>query len=253
MKKILLDKPKQDILIAFDFLIVVILLVFAGIWAWHKFMTSAPYVDEARYPIRGIDISSHNGDVDLDAAANDNVRFAFIKATEGVDFQDENFKTNYNKAKRAGIKTGAYHFFRFDKDGVEQAINFLRTIGNRNFELGLAVDVEKNGNRSGIPPDSISYRLVTMIDYLNLKGYRVTLYSNRDGYAEYLMQTFPGYPLWICSFSEIPFNGEWTFWQYDHHGKVAGIEGDVDLNVFCGSEKEWTNFLSGALWPYESQ
>lgn len=252
MIKFLSGKPKQDLVIAFDFLIVVLLLVFAGIWAWHQFITSAPYVDETRYPVRGIDISSHNGMVNLDAAAKDGIEFVFIKASEGVNFKDENFRINYSKAQHAGLKTGAYHFFRFDKDGVEQAMNFLNSIGKRSFELGLAIDIEKTGNPDGIPLDSIAFRLSSMIDYLNLKGYRVTLYSNRDGYFDYLMENFPGFPLWICSFSEIPFNAEWTFWQYDHHGRVSGIKGDVDLNAFCGSGKEWENFLNGSLWPYES-
>lgn len=40
-------------------------------------------------------------------------------------------------------------------------------------------------------------------------------------------------------FSEHPIDAEWTYWQYDHHGKVNGIRGDVDLNAFNGTRKEF--------------
>lgn len=246
------DKPKADVEAAIDFIFVVALLAFASVWAYHKFLSTPPYVDSEHYPVRGIDVSSHNGMMNLDAAASSGIEFIFIKASEGASFRDENFRLNYTKARHAGLKTGAYHFFRFDVDGVAQAVNFLRAVGYRKLDLGLAVDVEKHGNPEGISPDTIAYRLTQMMDYLNLMGHRVTFYTNRDGYYDYLVHSFPGSPLWICSFSETPINAEWTFWQYDHHGRVDGIKGDVDLNVFCGSRAEWDNYLSGALWPYEN-
>ncbi len=245
-------KPKADIEAAIDFVLVAALLAFASVWAYREFMTTPPYVDPDRYPVRGIDVSNHNGAIDFDKAAEAGIEFAFIKASEGATFRDKSFHTNYLKAKHARIKTGAYHFFRFDVDGVTQAVNFLGAVGYRKLDLGLAIDVEKHGNPEGIAADSIAKRLSEMVDYLNLMGHRVTFYTNRDGYYDYILQTMPGSPLWICSFAETPINAEWTFWQYDHHGKVAGINGDVDLNAFCGNRQEWENFLSGALWPYES-
>ncbi len=247
------ERPIADIEVALDFLVVTALVIFTGIWAYKQFLESPPYVDPVKYPIRGIDISAHNGMMNLDAAAQDGIQFAFIKASEGISFRDENFRLNYLKARHAGLKIGAYHFFRFDVDGVKQAVNFLGAVGYRKLELGLVIDVEKHGNPEGIPPDSIQLRLTQMVDYLNLMGHRVTFYTNRDGYFDYLLQSFPGYPLWICSFQKYPINAEWTFWQFDHHGHVKGIKGDVDLNVFFGSEREWNNFLAGDIWPYEGE
>lgn len=253
MKKFLFNKPIQDIEVGLDFLIVVLLMIFSGYWAWKSFITSPPYIDEKKYPVKGIDISSHNGNVDFKSVKKSGIDFVFIKATEGADFKDKNFSQNYSNARVEGLKIGVYHFFKFDKDGVLQANNLLNTLAFRKPELGIVVDVEREGNDTSIPLDSINERLATMVDYLNLKGHRVMFYTNKDGYHDYLAETFPGYPLWICSFSNNPFYGEWTFWQHNHHGKVNGIKGDVDLNVFCGSKKEWHNFLKGALWPYETQ
>ncbi|MCM1291238.1 MAG: hypothetical protein NC201_03610 [Prevotella sp.] len=234
---------RKDIKIVLLFIGVSIMLILAGWYAYNLYIHTPPYVDPVKYPVRGIDLSSHNGMLSFDGVKQDGYEFVFLKATEGEDFRDSNFRLNYDKASRAGLKIGAYHYFRFDKDGVSQALNLLRAIGTRRLHLGIAIDVESTGNAKNVPIDSIRYRLSEMIDYLNLRGYSVTLYSNRDGYYDYLKDDFRGYPLWICSFSKIPINDDWTFWQYFHHGKVKGIKGDVDLNAFYGSRAEWQQYL----------
>lgn len=231
--------PQKDIWTAIGFLVLMVILFFSCIWVWEQYLTTPPYVDPDRYPVRGIDVSSHNGVIDFRKVRAEGYEFVFIKASEGSDFKDKNFKTNYAKARKAGIKTGAYHFFRFDRDGVDQAINFLKAVGNRQLDLGLAVDVEQQGNPEGIDKELITERLTAMAEYLYLKGYRVTFYTNKTGYEEFLMESFPGYPLWICSFSEHPIDADWTYWQYDHHGKVSGIKGDVDLNAYNGTREEF--------------
>lgn len=228
-------RPKKDIIVAGAFAAVLVLLGGAIWWAWHYYVSTPPYVDFERYPVRGFDISSHNGYANMNAAADAGYKFVFIKASEGVDFRDENFVINYNKASHAGLKTGAYHFFRFDKDGIEQANNLLRTVGRRRLDLGLVIDVEEAGNAKGVPMDSIRARLQLMVEYLNMRGHHVMFYSNRGGYEKYLLQDFEGMPLWICQFTDNSGNDDWTFWQYDHHGRIPGIRGEVDLNVYCGT------------------
>lgn len=231
--------------------VVVTLMLIGACWrAITEFYTSPPYVDPERYPVRGIDISSHNGMMNLNAVAASGVEFVFIKATEGKSFRDPNFFLNYQKADHAGLKIGAYHYFRFDVDGIDQARHFLHQLRGLRLEVGLAIDVEDQGNANGVNADLVKKRLGDMVDYLNLKGIRPIIYTNKKGYEKYLLDSFPGCTLWICSFNETPIDAEWTFWQYDHHGKVAGITGDVDLDVFCGNEKEWTEFLRGKMWPY---
>lgn len=245
--------PAKDILMAVVFALLVVAFGATAFWTWRKFMTSAPYVDTERYPVRGIDVSSHNGYVNFKRVAKDGYEFVFIKATEGVDFKDKNFLVNYYASEKAGLKRGAYHFFRFDRDGVDQAVNFLRTVKDHPLELGLAIDVEAEGNPKGVPVELVQERLQAMLDFLNMEGYRVTLYTNVMGYETYLLNTFAGYPLWICSFSSTPFDADWTFWQYDHHGKVSGISGDVDLNTFSGSRSDWKQFTAESSFSNSGQ
>lgn len=226
------------------FILVTLLLSGAAWWAWHTYITTPPYVDPERFPVRGIDMSAHNGYANLDAAAQAGYEFVWIKASEGRDFKDANFHLNYDKARHAGMKIGAYHFFRFDRDGIDQANNLLQAIGRRPLDLGVAIDVEEHGNAPDVPIDSITARLQVMAEYLNMRGYRVTFYSNRDGCEKYLARDFPGAPLWVCSFTDNSANDDWDFWQFNHHGKVPGFRSDVDINVFKGSRDEWERWLN---------
>ena len=243
-------RPARDIATAVVFLGVIGLLVFSAIKTYREYQSTPPYVDPQKYPVRGIDISRYNGDIDFERVAASGIDFVFIKASEGVTHRDTLFRRNMADATRAGLITGAYHFFRFDSDGVEQALNFLRAVGHRKPELGLVIDVESAGNPSGVDPIKIKKNLASMVEYMNLLGHRVMIYTNHDGYYDYIEEILPGYPLWICRFRENPINAEWTFWQYDHHGRVDGIQGDVDLNAFCGSREDWERFLDGEVWPY---
>lgn len=244
--KILADinTRKNDIMIFCCFLLAAALLAWSAYAAWMHFRTTPPYVDRARYPVLGIDVSAHNGMMNLNAAAGEGVEFVWIKASEGETFRDKNFRLNYQKAGTAGMKRGAYHFFRFDKDGVSQAINLLEAVGDRKLEMGIAIDIESSGNPRDISTEKVKERIAAMVDYLNLRGFSPTLYANRKDYYEYLDDSFPGSRLWICSFADDPISEDWKFWQFSHQGSVGGISGKVDMNVFGGSRKEWLDFLN---------
>lgn len=235
---------KKDKVVAIGFVAITTLLVYACWWAWQEFRTSPPYVDFVKYPVRGIDISRHNGMMNFDAIVSDGVKFVFIKATEGVSHRDENFELNHSKAVRAGLAVGAYHFFRFNVDGIKQAVNFYNTIKHFDLNVGAVIDVEEYGNNTDISPELVSEQVAAMADYLTMKGLRVIIYTNKAGYYDYIYGKLNNYPLWICSFSEVPINAEWTFWQFNHHGRVRGVKGDVDLNVFAGNEEQWQEFIT---------
>ena len=246
----LTGRPAKDIAAAIVFCGVLCLLIWSALWAYRKFGHPSPQIDLEKYPVRGIDISRHNGNVDFRKVKDSGIDFVFIKASEGITHRDSLFKKNHELAREAGLKTGAYHFFRFDSDGPAQAINFLESVDSLPLELGYVIDVEKDGNPDGIPAATIKDRLLSMVEYMHLMGHRVTIYTNLEGYSSYVAPEFPGITLWICSFRDNPINADWTFWQYDHHGKVEGIAGEVDLNVFCGSREDWQRYLDGAVWPY---
>lgn len=232
----------QDYLVAALFLIVVAGLVYAGIYAWRK-SREMPPPDVSAYRVRGIDVSAHNGDIDFQKVKKAGMQFVFIKASEGVDFRDAAFAKNFDNARQAGLPIGVYHFYRYDKTGIDQAVNLYHALNGRIPELGVVIDLEDAGNTVDSNRDFVIENLAEMIDYLNLRGLTVTFYTNKDGYYKYLYNNYSGHALWICSFTQQPIDAEWRFWQYSHNGRVPGVSGPVDLNVYRGDSVEWKKFL----------
>lgn len=234
----------KDIMAAIGFLAVLAVLVYGGMWAWRTYRSTGAKVDFGRYPVRGIDVSAHNGDIDFEKVADSGIRFAWIKASEGETVRDKRFMENYTGAVAGGLRSGAYHFFRFDCEGISQAQNLCNALDNIKPQMGVAIDVELEGNPDGIDDETVIRHLHDMIDYLNLKGLPVTLYTNKEGYSRFLAREFEDLPLWICSFTDYEPMGEmnWSFWQYTHSGSVPGVPGNCDMNVFYGSYPQLKQF-----------
>lgn len=214
---------------------------------WYLLLSVPAAVGDVPYdefPIRGIDVSAHNGDIDFRAVKSSGIEFVLMKATEGNDFKDVRFADNYREARRAGLKVGAYHFFRFDSDGVRQAINFMHSMRGRNPDLPAVVDFEEWTNPSEVPDDTVVARLDDMLNHLRMNGYEVLIYTNKDGYDRWVKKRFGDYPLWLCSFSRIDSPDDWVLWQYSHRGSVDGIRGRVDMNVFRGDRAQWDEMCS---------
>jgi lysozyme len=207
------------------------------------------YPSLARYPVQGVDVSHHQGDIRWSALKSRRVRFAYIKATEGATFQDSAFATNWRGAAAAGIVPGAYHYFTLCRSGADQAANFIATT-NLVAGIGLppAVDLEFGGNCAHRPTveafeAELQVFLTTVSEQL---GCRPVLYVTEDFYGPYVEGRFPGYPVWIREMHgepRLPPGRRWTLWQFADHARNAAIpEIFVDLDVFHGSEKEFAAF-----------
>src|SRR5262245_52462151 len=128
-------------------LVVVLGLVGAGM-AFYYFNYSP---DRTIHPLRGIDVSHHQGVVDWGKVAKSDVVFAILKATEGGDYVDDTFARNLAGARAAGLVVGAYHFFTFCRPGAKQAANFLRVVPRDRPMLPPVVDIEFGGNCTARP------------------------------------------------------------------------------------------------------
>lgn len=204
-------------------------------------------VDRSRYPVIGVDLSAHNGSVDFDSVGAAGVAFAYIKASEGVSFRDSAFARNARSAHAAGLAVGAYHFFRFECDGSGQARNLMAAVDSLPVTLPLAIDIEEWGNRVAVPTDTIVARLQTMESELRAAGFRVIIYTNKNGYHRFYRSAFAtetAPPLWICSFTDPPLDAPWTLWQHSHSSHIPGIPGHTDLNTFNGTPEAFATWAS---------
>ena len=78
----------------------------------HIYLTStgrqaADVPSKQDYPVRGVDLSYYQGNIDWDVLASQGVDFCFIKATEGIDHNDSQFAQNWETAQSAQIYVGA--------------------------------------------------------------------------------------------------------------------------------------------------
>lgn len=211
-----------------------LLLLALGAWkAYDRWLAPGANPSKVLYPLRGVDVSVHNGEIDFEAMKASGIDFVYIKATEGTDFMDRMYVANTSAARSAGLPAGAYHFFRFDTDGELQALNFIAALRGQHFALPPAIDVEEWGNPDGYATTQILERLRSMVAEMERHGYKPMLYTNKDGYYRFIRGNFDDYPLWICSFSDPPLehNVPFTLWQYTHRGEVNGVEDRVDMNA----------------------
>jgi lysozyme len=184
----------------------------------------------------GIDVSHHQrGGIDWHRVAGDDIAFAYIKATEGGDHVDRDFRRNWAAADEAGLRRGAYHFFTLCTPGDVQADNFLATVPDDPDALAPAIDLELAGNCSRRPTrQSVHRELRAFLHAVeSATGHRALLYfgSPWDGFElRYRVQATFGRPRWQRSIALRP-GGAWRLWQYSGVSNVDGVDGPVDLNV----------------------
>ncbi len=202
-----------------------------------------------RYPVRGIDVSHHQGPIDWDRVAEAGIRFAYIKATEGGDLVDRRFVENWRGAHRAGLARGAYHFFTLCRPGTEQAANFMATVPRTDDAMPPAVDLEFTGNCTDRTRwlDAFAELSQFLERVESYYGRKAVLYVRPDFYAAYLKGQTINNPLWLQGFILKPSYGEraWSFWQYHAFGRIEGIAGPVDRNVFRGDPEEFAAWIKG--------
>jgi lysozyme len=190
----------------------------------------------AGYSVHGIDVSAYQGRIDWPRVAQQRVRFAFIKASEGVTLRDARFKRNWGEARKAGILSGAYHYFQPNRDGGEQAQLFIATVPIRTGDLPPVLDVEApRFHDVAEMRREVRQWLAAVEAYY---GVRPILYSNYTFYRHYLAGHFDDYPLWLAHYEvarpALPAE-RWIIWQHSDEAYVPGIRGAVDFNVFQGS------------------
>ncbi len=190
------------------------------------------------FGVHGIDVSHYQKAIDWKRVAAQDVQFAFIKASEGEEMQDTLFCKNWDAMRLAGITRGAYHFFRPGVSAVLQAQNFLSTIDLQHGDLPPVLDVEVT---DGYSPEQVAHGVNTWLSIVE-DAYKVKpiVYSNQKFFNRYLAKNLSDYPVWVARYTkiwspEIEEGHAWSFWQYGNRGRLKGIAGDVDFNVFNGS------------------
>ncbi|UKT62289.1 glycoside hydrolase family 25 protein [Pedobacter mucosus] len=192
------------------------------------------------YTIHGIDVSYYQGKINWQQVKtmkedDVNIRFAFIKATEGLLQVDPYFQRNWREAPKAGIICGAYHFFRPKRNGKSQAKFFLQVVNIEKGDLPPVVDIE---SLDGVSPLKMRAELADFLNYVEMKTkVRPIIYTGLKFYEDYLDGSFDDYSLWIAHYYQPKLRldkSRWKFWQHSDKAKINGIGHVVDFNAFNG-------------------
>ena len=233
--------------------IIIAVLMAAAIIPAELFMNGFIRIDpsEKDYPVRGIDVSSYQGEIDWRVLSGQGIDFAFIKATEGSSFVDRNFEYNYSEALKTELRVGAYHFFSYESSGENQAANFIKTVEKTENMLPPVVDLEFYGEyeKNPLSREEVSIELQKCLDRLE-ENYNVKpiIYATARSYSRYLSGEYEDYDIWIRSMISVPHfqdGRKWTFWQYSDKGKLDGYSGEekyIDMNVFNGTREDFKKY-----------
>ena len=200
------------------------------------------------YPIKGFDVSHHQGVIDWKKISPQQYQFVYLKATEGGDYQDDQFQNYWMEARERGMHVGAYHFYRLCRDGKIQAQNFIETVPNKSNALPPVIDLEYDSNCiNTFTKEQLLKQIKIMHDELHHHYAKQPIfYTSKNFYNIILVGEFKNTPIWIREYKEQPDLKDgraWTFWQQTNQGSIQGIRKSVDLNVFHGSADEWKAFL----------
>lgn len=189
----------------------------------------------------GIDVSSYQKDIDWSATAKDkNIKFVYVKATEGATYRSRHYQYNIENARQYGINVGAYHFFRPNVPVEKQFRNFTTVVKKEDQDLIPLIDVEVRGNNLTVKAlvDSVLAFADKLEDYY---GCKPMIYTGHAFYNSFLSGKIPGYPLFIARYSKVEprltGGANWVLWQFSEKGVIAGIDHAVDLcrfNKGCG-------------------
>lgn len=201
------------------------------------------------YELHGIDVSKHQGSIWWPSVKqmkekDIQLRFVFIKATEGYTLTDRQYSRNWKQAKEHQLARGAYHFFVAGKDGARQAAHFLKKVDFEKGDLPPVLDIEDmNGHSAASVRTELDEWLKLVSDECNCKP---IIYTNADFYNRHLAGFYKDYPLWVAHYyqqKKPQVVHDWIFWQHNDRGKVNGIKESVDFNVFNGSESAFKKLL----------
>ena len=198
---------------------------------------------ESHLPYDGIDVARYQKGADWAKIASDkNIKFAYIKATEGANRVDECYTYHLNGARKHHIKVGSYHFFSMKSSVRDQFANFKRTVHKDKQDLIPMIDVELKvvGFTRKQLQDSVKAFADMIRDHY---GCEPLIYVGMNYFKENFDKSFADYKLFIPRYSGndniepvLAYGARWTIWQFTQEGRIPGIngipgiEGNVDLS-----------------------
>ena len=184
-----------------------------------------------------IDVSTWQGSIDFDKVKKSGIDYVILRAGYGreLDQIDNRFVENYEKAKAAGLKVGAYWFSYSESvdEAFKEAEACLYCLGGRKLDMPLYYDLEIDSVMERMTKSEYTQMALNFCSVIESAGYRPGIYSSVSVYQTKLDHSRllrDGISVWNAHWSE-RCTIECDVWQYSENGSVSGIYGDVDMNL----------------------
>ena len=200
----------------------------------------------AKKEYMGIDVSSYQGKPDWTKVKKSGIEFAILRIHQ-KDGEDSSFEHNYKGCKSNAIPVGGYKYSYAltPAQALEEAEDTLSVLAGRGLDFPVFYDLEWSSQRK-LGSAAIEKIAEAFLNRIKKAGYKVGIYCNMDWYQNVLTEKLRKYDLWLARY---PANDNGTVqerlrpsvgvgWQYSSKGKVPGINGNVDMNVFYKDYRE---------------
>lgn len=192
----------------------------------------------------GIDVSKWQGDIDFEKVKNAGVEFVILRMGVMKDKDtplaiDNTFESNYNKAKEAGLKVGIYVYSEADTvdKAVENAKFVIDNLNGDKLDFPVCFDWENWAyfNELEINLHRLNEMYDAFTEELENAGYTTMLYAS-ENYLNNTWLSLKDYTIWAAKYSSkmpsLNAGNEYILWQNTDKGRVDGIEGNVDLDIY---------------------
>ena len=200
------------------------------------------YIDEKT--MKGIDVSQFNGHIDWKRVADSGIKFAFIRlggrySVSGSIYDDSRFIYNISQAKAYGIKVGVYFFTQAvtENEAIEEARYTINKIRSYIIDLPIVIDTESvddGGRHSAIGVESRTGVIKAFCNEVIKNGFTPMIYASTSWLNSMLnMSKLSNFKVWVAQWgSSVDYKGAYKCWQYTNKGRVNGINGNVDMDIW---------------------
>lgn len=216
--------------------------------------------------LNGVDIASYQSGIN--PARLTTTDFVIVKFTQGVSYLNPHADRQYSTSKSAGKLLGAYHYAE-GKDAKAEASHFVRSLGSRVGECVLALDWEGNQNSVFGTGKDVAWCKTFLDEVFRLTGVRPLIYMSKSVCRKYNWSSVAAeYPLWCAQYKSNsttdyqsnPWTdnngfGAWdkdTIRQYSSHGRIAGYDSNIDIDLAYMSAEEWRAMAGGKVLTKEN-
>ena len=192
----------------------------------------------------GVDVSAYQGDIDWKKVKASGIDFAIIRLgyrgyESGKLVEDVKARKNLEGAAAAGLKVGAYFFSQaLNTKEVDEEIEFMFSmLGEQYLEMPLVLDWEiptANARSAKMEARTLTDIQLHFCKSVSDMGYQPMIYFNwHQSEHLYYLHELEEYPFWLALYQDrMTYPWKVEMWQYTSTGRVPGIPGDVDINVY---------------------